>query len=54
MRIVIDLGEGYEKVNPVVVILLCATLSMLVTSLITRKPSAATIDKFFGPDPKNG
>lgn len=45
--IVIDLGEEHEKINPVVVILLCSTLAMIATSFLTRRPSRETLDRYF-------
>lgn len=39
-------GESYE-VMPVVVMIACSTIAMIVVSLITPKPSDATLAKFF-------
>lgn len=45
--IVIDLGEEYEKINPVVVVVLASSLAMVATSYLTRRPSHQTMNRYF-------
>lgn len=50
---VVELYSNEVPVMPVTVIILCSTLAMVITSLLTRPPSQKTLDKFFPTNESN-
>lgn len=46
----IPIGQGYFEIMPVVAIFTCSVIALVVTSLLTKPPSDATLAKFFGED----
>jgi SSS family solute:Na+ symporter len=43
----LDLGEASYELMPVVAMIICSTVAMVAVSLVTPKPTPATLAKFF-------